>query len=187
MPKLIEQGVKTIRGLALVTIALGLLCIFLPRGVGLTVGALVGVLLVIAGALRVVFAWVAASWGSMLLRFAFGVVAILAGGALLTQPEIGLNAIIVIAVAYLVADGVGCVLFALRLPPAAGGASMVISGLVSLAMAMMIWRGWPLPAEQMIGIWIGVKLMIDGGVMMAVAQGAHRIDEALAQSEVTRP
>lgn len=181
MPTLIQHAAKTMRVLGLALIVLGLLCAFVPRDVGLTIGVLVGVLLVIAGLLRVVFAWVAASWGSALLRFAFGVLAILAGGYLVSQAEIAPRVITVVAAVYLVLDGISGIVFALRLPPAAGGASMILGGVVSLALGVMIWRGWPLPGEQLLGIWIGIKLIVDGVVMLVIAQGARRIDEALAQ------
>jgi uncharacterized membrane protein HdeD (DUF308 family) len=181
MPTLIQNAAKTMRFLGLALVVLGLLCAFVPRGVGLTIGVLVGVLLVIAGLLRVTFAWVAASWGSALLRFAFGVLAIIAGGYLVAQPDLAPRLITVAAAVYLILDGISGIIFALRLPPAAGGASVILGAIVSLALGVMIWRDWPMPGGQMLGIAIGAKLVVDGVVMLVIAQGARRIDEALAQ------
>lgn len=181
MPALIQKAASTMRFLGLGLVILGLLCAFAPRGVGLTIGVLVGILLVIAGLLRVTFAWVAASWGSALLRFAFGVLAILAGGYLVAQPDIAPRVITVVAAIYLALDGITSIVFALKLPPAAGGAPTILGGIVSLALGVMIWRDWPMPGGQMLGIVIGVKLIVDGVVMLVIAQGARRIDEALAQ------
>ena len=62
-------------GLAL----LGVLSILLPRASGMTIGLVVGILLLIAGIARVTFAWIANSLGSMFRRFTTGVLAILAG------------------------------------------------------------------------------------------------------------
>jgi uncharacterized membrane protein HdeD (DUF308 family) len=181
MPSLIQNAANTVRMLGLALVVLGLLCVFVPRGVGLTLGMLIGGLLVIAGLLRITFAWVATTWGSALLRFGFGVVTLLAGAYVVSQPEIAPRLLTAVAVIYLALDGVGTIVFALRLPPAAGGASMILSGIVSLALSVMIWRGWPLPGEQLLGIWIGIKLVVDGVVMLVIAQGARSIDAALAR------
>jgi uncharacterized membrane protein HdeD (DUF308 family) len=86
-----------------------------------------------------------------------------------------------VAAIYLALDGISSIVFALRLPPAAGGASVSLGGIVSLALGVMIWRDWPLPGGQMLGIAIGVKLIVDGVVTLLIAQGARGIDEALAR------
>ncbi len=181
MATLMQRAANTIRFLGVALVVLGLLCAFVPRGVGLTLGVLIGVLLVIAGVLRIAFAWVASTWGSALLRFAFGVLAVLAGVYVVSQPDIAPRALTVVAAIYLALDGISSIVFAWRLPPAAGGASVSLGGIVSLALGVMIWMDWPLPGGQMLGIVIGAKLIVDGVVMLLVAQGARGIDEALAR------
>lgn len=110
----------------------------------------------------------------------FGVLAMIAGGTMVAQPGTGLRVIVLVAIFYFVVDGVFAILFALRLPPAAGGTSVILSGIVSLALGIMMWQNWPLPGEQMLGIYIGAKLLIDGIVMLIIGRGARAIDEALA-------
>ena len=57
---------------------------------------------------------------------------------------------------------------------------MSLAGIVSLAIGIMMWRGWPLPGEQMLGILMGAKLIVDGVVIFIIGQSARTIDEALA-------
>ena len=186
MAKLLQAAATTIRNCGLALVVLGLLTILLPRYAGMTIGVLVGIFLVLSGFVRVAFAWTAGSWGSALLRFAFGVLAIAAGGMMVAQPDAALRVVIIIAIIYFVFDSVSAILFAIRLPPAAGGAPMILSGIVSLALGIMLWRNWPLPGEQMLGIYIGVKLLVDGIVLLVISRGARAIDEALAsQGEVS--
>ena len=180
MSSLIQTAGKTIRNCGLGLIAFGLFAMFLPNYAGMTMGVIVGVFLFLSGLTRVGFAWVAGSWGSTLLRFAFGVLAIIAGGTMVAQPGTGLRVIVLVAIFYFVVDGVFAILFALRLPPAAGGTSVILSGIVSLALGIMMWQNWPLPGEQMLGIYIGAKLLVDGIVMLIIGRGARAIDEALA-------
>ena len=186
MAKLLQTVGKTIRNCGLALVVLGLLTIFLPRYAGITIGVLVGIFLVLAGFVRVAFAWAAGSWGSALLRFAFGVLALVAGGMMVAQPDTALRVVLIVAIVYFIVDGVSAILLALRLPPAAGGAPMILSGMVGLALGVMLWRNWPFPGEQMLGIYIEVKLLVDEIVMLVISRGARAIDEALA-SQVEAP
>ena len=185
MPTLIEKAGGTIRSCGLTLIVFGLVAIFAPSFAGTAIGLVLGVFLVLSGMVRVAFAWVAATWGSAILRFAFGVLAIGAGGYMVTQPETALRVVVIVAIVYFVLDGISAVLFALRLPPAAGGGSVILGGIVSLALGIMMWRNWPLPGEQMLGIYIGVKLLVDGVVMFIIGQTARKIDKALAADPAT--
>ena len=180
MPTLLQSAGGTIRNCGLALVVLGLVAIFAPSFAGTAIGVVLGIFLVLSGFVRVAFAWVAASWGSALLRFAFGVLAIVAGGYMVAQPGTALRVVVLAAIIYFVVDGVSAILFALRLPPAAGGGSVILGGIVSLALGIMMWRNWPLPGEQMLGIYIGVKLLVDGVVMVVIGQTARKIDEALA-------
>jgi len=181
MPALIQKATTTIRNCGILLVVLGLSVMFVPNYAGMTLGVIVGIFLVLSGLVRVMFAWAAMSWGSLLLRFAFGVLSVVAGGTMIAQPSTALRVIVLVAVFYFIADGISAVLFALRLPPAAGGTSMIVSGIVSLALGIGIWQNWPLPGEQMLGIYIGIKVLVDGVVMIVVGQSARAIDEALSQ------
>ena len=180
MASLLQAAGTTIRNCGLILVVLGLLAIFVPNFVGMSIGVLVGVFLLLSGLVRVTFAWAAAAWGSALLRFALGVLTMVAGGVMVAQPGTALRVIVIVAIVYFIVDGATSVLFALRLPPAAGGTSVILSGIVSLALGVMLWRDWPLPGEQMLGIYIGAKVLIDGIVMLLISRGVRAIDEALS-------
>ena len=122
MTKILQAVGTTIRNCGLLLVVLGLLTIFLPRYAGMTIGILVGIFLVLSGGARIVFAWVAGSWGSAFFRFAFGVLAVVAGGVMIAQPETALRVVLAVAIIYFIIDGVSAILFAVGLPPAAGGA-----------------------------------------------------------------
>ena len=185
MSSLIQAAGKTIRNCGIALVVLGLLTIFVPHYAGMTIGVLFGIFLVLSGMVRLAFAWVAASWGSLLLRCAFGVLAIVAGGIMVAQPGTGLRIIVIVAIIYFIADGLSAVLFALRLPPGAGGVSVLLAGIVGIALGVMIWQDWPLPGEQVLGIYIGAKLLVDGVVMLIIGKTARAIDRALTAKATT--
>ena len=162
-------------------IVLGALSIWAPYQSGLTIGVLVGVFLVLSGLFRTAVFWIATSWGSAFLRLILGVLAIVAGIVMIADPALGLQAITIVAIIYLVADGVSQILFALRLPPGAGGIWIMLAGGVSVALGVMIWRQWPFAGDQAIGILIGVKLILDGIALLAVAAAARAVGAAISR------
>ena len=179
-PAKLQTVAKPITYLGVGLILLGVLAIALPRASGMTVGVMVGILLLLSGVLRTTFAWIATSWGSMLLRFAMGVLAIVAGGVMIFQPETGLQALTVVAIVFFIGDGVIQILTALRLPPGAGGIWVIASGALSLLLGVLIWREWPVSGENALGILVGVKLIMDGVVMLAVAGAIWTMSNALS-------
>jgi uncharacterized membrane protein HdeD (DUF308 family) len=150
-------------------ILLGALSIYAPQQSGMAVGVLVGIFLLVSGLLRTLLFWVAASWGTALFRLLMGVLAIVAGGVMIADPALGLQVITIVAVIYLIADGLTQILFAIPLPPAAGGIWIMLSGIVSVILGVLIWREWPLTGDQAVGTLIGVKLVMDGIALLAVA------------------
>jgi len=145
----------------------------------MTIGVVIGILLVVSGFLRVAFAWVAMSWGDAILRFLLGVLALVAGIVMITDPALGLRVITLVAIAYLVADGVSSILFAIRLPPATGSGWIVLSGALSIVLGVLIWYEWPFSGDQAVGILVGVKLIFDGIAMLAVASAVRGVSGVL--------
>ena len=180
MPSKLKDVTKPIIYLGVGLILLGILSIMLPNVSGMTVGVLVGILLLLAGILRTTFAWIATSWGSMLLRFLLGVLAIVAGGVMIFQPETGLDAITIVVMVFLIADGLTQILIALRLPPGAGGIWVMVGGALSILLGVLIWRQWPVSGEIAVGILLGVKLIMDGVAMIAVAGAVRAMGKALS-------
>lgn len=180
VPELVvSRMAKSARFLGFGLIILGLIAIFAPKQTGMTIGVVVGILLVVGGVLRTAFAWIAMSWGDAILRFLLGVLAILAGGIMIADPAQGLRVITLVAIAYLIADGVTAILFAIRLPPASGGGWIVLGGVLSIVLGILIWREWPLSGDQAVGILVGIKLIIDGTTMLAAATVARAVGNAL--------
>ena len=160
-------------------ILLGALSIYAPQQSGMAVGILVGIFLVVSGLFRTLLFWIATSWGSAILRLILGLLAFAAGVVMIADPALGLQAITLVAIAYLIVDGITEILFALRLPPGAGGIWIMLSGVVSVVLGVLIWRGWPLSGDQAVGILIGIKLIMDGLVLIAVASTARAVGTAV--------
>jgi uncharacterized membrane protein HdeD (DUF308 family) len=162
-------------------IVLGGLSIYAPQQSGMAVGILVGIFLIVSGLFRAAVFWIATSWGSAILRLLLGLIAVAAGVVMITNPSTGLRAITIVAIAYLLVDGATEILFALRLPPGAGGIWIMLSGVASVVLGVLIWRGWPVTGELAIGILIGAKLILDGVALIATASAARAVGAAISR------
>jgi uncharacterized membrane protein HdeD (DUF308 family) len=177
-----ESGGRTVTFVGIGVMLLGLLAMFGPQYTGIAVTWLLGILLIFAGLLRTTFAWVAVSWGNALLRFAMGILAIVAGGYILANPESGLRALTLALAILFAADGISAIILALRLPPLSGAGWVILDGVVSVVVAALIWSRWPSSADWAVGVIIGIKLFIDGLAITAIGMTVKHIGAALADN-----
>jgi uncharacterized membrane protein HdeD (DUF308 family) len=49
----------------------------------------------------------------------------------------------------------------------------LFTGIVSVLLAIMIWRQWPLSGMWLIGVLVGVKLMFTGWMLVAIGGTAR--------------
>ena len=107
--------------------------------------------------------------------------AIVAGGVMIFQPETGLRVLTIVVIVYLIADGVSQILFAVPLAPGAGGFWVMASGILSVVLGVLIWRQWPVSGESAVGILVGLKLIMDGVVMLAVTAAIRALGKAISR------
>lgn len=161
-----------IRWLGIGLLILGSIAVYAPQVAGMTVSVIVGIVLIIGGILRTIFAWIAPGWGSLFLRAAVGILTIIAGGYMIAQPDVGSQALAIVLVFYLFADGITSLIFALRLPPASGGAWVMLGAIASLVIGVLMWMQWPAAGELAIGVLIGIKLILDGVALIGIGTAA---------------
>lgn len=158
-------------------IVLGVLALALPQQSGLALAVGVGILLLLSGALRIFFLFLSPSWGALFLRLLFGALSVVAGAMMILDPALGLKAITIVAIIYFLLDGITEIILGLKLPPGGGGLWLMLGGVVSLALAIMIWRQWPVSGDKAVAILVGIKLILDGVVIVALARGAKALGD----------
>ena len=152
---ILAKASKPFLWLGIGLILLGGLSVYAPQQSGVTVSVLVGTYLILAGILRATLFWIGGSWGSAMLRLLLGILAIVAGGMMIADPSLGLRAITVVAIAYLILDGVTAIVFGLTLPPRTGGAWVLMSGVASVVLGILVRREWPLAGSGQPGLaWL---------------------------------
>jgi len=166
--KSLQSASKKVIIFAVVIIVLGILSIALPAYSGMTITVILGVLLVIGGAIRTTFAFVTTSWGSAILRFLFGLVMFFGGIWLVMNPDMGMTTLTIILAVMFVVDGISQVMFSFFLKPIGGGTMMLLDGILGIVLGILIFVKWPASGEWAIGLLVGIKLLIDGIALLSL-------------------
>ncbi|HUA85336.1 MAG TPA: HdeD family acid-resistance protein [Bryobacteraceae bacterium] len=131
-------------------------------------------LLIIGGAIEAIHA-LRHHERHVILYFVEAILAIVAGALLLRSPAAGALVITLLLASYFIVSGIVRVVaaFALRMPQ--WGWTM-FSGLLAIALGVLVWGGWPATAFWVLGVFVGVNLIFIGWSRIIVAlalRGGH--------------
>ncbi len=167
-------------GLSVLMILAGFLAIAVPQAAGIAVNLLVAWLLVFSGGAHLVFAWHTRSAGGLVWELLLGILYILVGAYMLINPVLGLASLTLALAIYLLAEGVLEFILSLRLRPLPGWGWLLLDGIVTLILAIMIWRTWPSSTEWVIGTLVGISMLFSGISRLMLSLAARRVLAKLA-------
>lgn len=159
----------------LLTIVLGILAIGSPFVAGLWTTKLIAIVLLAAGISMTIFAFMAPSLGGVIFKILFGILTVLVGIALLSQPELGLAKLTLFLGVYFIFDGFMSLILAWNVKPAPGWGWMTFNGVVTIMLAWMILNGWPESALWAVGLLVGVRLLFAGITMLTLGTAARQL------------
>ncbi|HXC22406.1 MAG TPA: HdeD family acid-resistance protein [Steroidobacteraceae bacterium] len=162
----------------IVLIILGLMAVALPMLATLAVAILIGWLLLVSGVLGLVTSiWMRRAPGFLwsLLSATLGIAA---GVVLLWWPVPGALSLTVILTAFLTVEGILSIMYALEHKRDLSGrwGMMLLSGVVDLILAAMIFLGLPATAAWAIGLLVGINLIFGGSALAAMALHARNVE-----------
>jgi len=161
-----KTGGKNMTIFGAIAIILGILAMLAPGLTGLSIAMVVGVLVVIGGIVRMIWAFQTGSLGRGLLMFAIGALTLLCGIALVANPLFAAGFLTILLAIYFVVDGIFEIVAGFQTHPAPGSGWMLFGGIVSVLLGIMIWRQFPLAGAWAIGILLGIKLFFVGLMMI---------------------
>ena len=140
----------------------GGLSIAAPAIAGTMVVYFIGGLLLLAGALQVINALSSQGWSERIVPLIMGVITLLAGGAVLAHPLLGLFFLALMLAILFVVAGVWKIVASFSFRPATGWLAMLTSGALGLVLGLMIWMQWPLSGLWSVGVLVGIDLLSTG-------------------------
>jgi len=111
-------------------------------------------------------------WWSLLSA----VLGIVVGLLLLASPLRGAVSLTLVLVAFFVIEGVATIMFALDHKRELSGrwAWMLVSGIIDLVLAVMIFAGLPSSAAWAIGLLVGINMVFGGAALIALSLDARK-------------
>jgi uncharacterized membrane protein HdeD (DUF308 family) len=161
--------------LSVLIILAGILAIVVPPVAGIAVTIFLGWLLIFGGVMHLVFAWQRRTTGALLWELLLGIVYILAGVYLLLNPVVGLVSLTFALAIYLFVAGIIEFILALRLRPAPGSGWLFVDGVVSVILAILIWRTWPSSSAWVLGMLVGFAMLFSGLTRLMLSLAARHL------------
>lgn len=166
-------------------VVLGVTAIALPYLATLAASLFVGWLLLVAGAFGMFAAFSAGQsaagfWWHLFIAFLY----LLAGLVMLFSPVAGMFTLTILLVAYLLAGGVSKFILALGYRSTIPRAWLwvLLSGLVDIALAVIIMMGFPGTALWVIGLLVGINLLFMGISLMVAAYHCRDLSPDLTRT-----
>jgi len=158
-----------------VLVILGLLAILVPQLASLAVTILLGWLFIVSGVFGLMASFYARHapgfWWSLLSA----VLALVVGVVLLASPVAGIFSLTYVLIAFFFLEGIASIMYAIehRRELTGGWMWMLASGVVTLAVGVIILAGLPGSAAWALGLLVGIDMVFGGSALMAVAIGAR--------------
>ncbi len=167
-------------GVSVLMIIAGMLAIAVPPAAGLAVNIVVAWLLVFSGVAHLVFGWHTRSAGGFLWELLVAILYVGVGGYLLTHPATGLKTLTLALAIYLFAEGVLELILSRLLRALPGSTWLLLDGVITLILAILIWRTWPSNSEWVIGTLVGISMLFSGISRLFLCLAARQIVSKLA-------
>ena len=137
-------------------------------------------LLVFCGVAHLVFGWHIRGIGGMIWEVLLGALYVGIGVYLLTHPVAGLVTLTLALAIYLFAEAVLELVLSFRVRPRRGWGWLLLDGIVTLVLAIIIWRTWPASTEWVIGTLVGVSMIFSGATRLMLSFAARNLVTKLA-------
>ena len=170
-----KKGAGFAVALGVLTLLLGMFAIGSPLIIGIAIQYLVGASLLVGGIFQILHSFQGGGHRRPIFAFLSGLLAVICGGIMFSQPLTGLSVLTLILIGYFVADGLVKIIYAFKHKPAKGWGWLLISGIITLLLGLFIWRDWPLSGAWAIGVLFGVNLIFDGWAMIFTGTAVRRV------------
>jgi uncharacterized membrane protein HdeD (DUF308 family) len=162
-------------------VVLGVVSAAAPLAIGAAIAITIGLVLLAAGALILLFGLRVRSAGRGNLGLVIGAVTALSGLVLVIQPSAGLWLVRSVLIGYFLASGASEMAMAWELRPDDEWGWMLLGGLVSVASAAVLWTDWPISGARAVGLVVGAKLASIGWAIVRFHRRLEAAGERVAR------
>ena len=162
----LQKVSSSMRLMGWLSIIFGVLAIAMPWVAGQSILMMVGILVMAAGIMRMIWAFQAGSLGKGVLVFLIGVLTLLAGVAVIANPLMSSAVLSIMLAVYFFVDGFSELFAAFSVQEGKGW--LLFDAVVTIILGIMIFTGFPLAGTVAIGVFLGIKLVFVGVTMLTI-------------------
>lgn len=155
-------------------IALGLIALAFPLMTTIAAKAVLGWLFLIGGVVQIFHAFFTQKWVAFFFNLLVGILYIFTGAWLAFFPLAGIITLTVLLAALFIAQGILELAMALRVRILSGWIWLLISGLIAMAVGVLIFAQLPSSAAWAIGLLVGVNMISSGWAYFFLALATGR-------------
>jgi uncharacterized membrane protein HdeD (DUF308 family) len=159
----------------IVLVLLGVLAIVIPPLATLAVTILLGWLFLISGVVGLVTTFWAEGAPGFWWSLVSAIIAIIAGVILLAWPVSGSVSLTLVLIVFFIIEGVASIMYGIehRRETTGRGGWIIVSGVIDLILAAIIFSGLPGSALWALGLLVGINMVFGGTSLIAMALAAR--------------
>ena len=155
--------------IGIILLVLGFIAIARPLYATIASTVVFGWLFIVAGVAQFIYAFRSDGFGQMLWKVLLGILYLISGVYMVSNPMIGAMALTLVLGVTIFAQGAIEVILAFQLRPAPGWIIVLLGGIVGIILGVFIWSRFPYSADWLIGLWVGIHLLFSGAWILVLA------------------
>jgi uncharacterized membrane protein HdeD (DUF308 family) len=159
----------------IILVVLGILAILIPMAASIAVTIILGWLFLVSGVVGLVTTFWARGAPGFWWALVSAVLATAAGIVLLLWPLSGVVSLTLLLIVFFIIEGVASIMYALehKKDLSSRWVWMLVSGIIDLILAALIWSGLPGTAAWALGLLVGINMLFGGTSLIAMALHAR--------------
>jgi uncharacterized membrane protein HdeD (DUF308 family) len=171
----IKENSQWFVGLGILCVVLGIAAIAFPWIAALSLSMAIGIMLIVIGVTQVFQAFAVPRWRGFGPSLLLASLALVVGGLMVFYPPAGTVTLATLVMFYLLVAGAIKVSFGWRARPALGWGWILTSGLLSLALGLLLLLQVIVTMPWVLGLLIGIDLIFSGIWLLVLNYAAKRL------------
>jgi len=172
---LVPKAINWSIALSVLLIIAGLIALLLPFISGVAITLFFGWMMILSGITHLIFAFKTHATGGRIWEAVVGAVYLFTGFVLIMHPLDSLLVLTLVLAYYLFFEAVVEFIQFFQLRPRHGAGWLIVDGIITLILAVMIWRAWPASSVWVIGTLVGISMIFSGFSRLMLSLAAKRV------------
>jgi uncharacterized membrane protein HdeD (DUF308 family) len=180
LTSLVPKAINWSIALSILLIITGLFAILIPSLSGIAITLFFGWAMIFSGITHFIFAFKTHTTGGLIWELLIGAIYLFTGVYLILHPIDALFALTLILSCYLFFEAIVEFVQYFQLRPRHGAGWLAVDGIITLILAIMIWRSWPASSVWVIGTLVGISMIFSGFSRLMLSMAAKRVLNRIA-------